>query len=300
MRITPLDLVGATICAVPPRTLQPPPLPYRGVFGDARPDRLAALPLPPARMPPRHGLRALKAWRYVGVFGPDLMLCLASARIGPARQSFWAVWDRDRQQLHERTRMGRGAVSLAPGRASIGETSPAIELDLELDEGPGVETVCPSGHSYAWTRKQGGIRARGSISIEGRYQAIDGRAVIDDTAAYYERHTSWRWSAGIGRAVDGRELAWNLVAGVNDPPQDSERTLWIDGDPSELAATQFDPGLTGVGGLRFAAECTREHNQNLLLVRSAYRQPFGTFAGELHGVELANGFGVMEEHDVWW
>ena len=45
-------------------------------------------------MPARHGLRALKAWRYVGVYGPELMICMASVRVGPARQAFWAVWDR--------------------------------------------------------------------------------------------------------------------------------------------------------------------------------------------------------------
>jgi hypothetical protein len=36
-------------------------------------------------------------------------------------------------------------------------------------------------------------------------------------------------------------------------------------------------------------------------VRSRYRQPFGTFSGALPGgIELADGYGVMEEHDVWW
>jgi len=40
---------------------------------------------------------------------------------------------------------------------------------------------------------------------------------------------------------------------------------------------------------------------NLLVMRSHYRQPFGTFAGTLPGgVELAEGYGVMEEHDVLW
>ena len=32
-----------------------------------------------------------------------------------------------------------------------------------------------------------------------------------------------------------------------------------------------------------------------------YRQPFGTFSGTLpNGVELAEGYGVMESHDVTW
>jgi hypothetical protein len=53
--------------------------------------------------------------------------------------------------------------------------------------------------------------------------------------------------------------------------------------------------------LRFTAEAVRERRENLLLVRSRYRQPFGSFAGQLPGgVEVARGYGVMEAHDVWW
>ena len=61
------------------------------------------------------------------------------------------------------------------------------------------------------------------------------------------------------------------------------------------------PGLDGLGELRFHAEASREHRQNLLVVRSRYRQPFGTFSGTLpDGSRLREGFGVMEDHDVWW
>ena len=36
-------------------------------------------------------------------------------------------------------------------------------------------------------------------------------------------------------------------------------------------------------------------------MRSRYRQPFGTFSGVLpNGVRLAEGYGVMEDHDVRW
>jgi hypothetical protein len=258
------------------------------VFGEPRPGRLSAFPL-----------RPLKAWRYVGVFDAELMLCLASVRIGPARQSFWAVWDRGARRLYERTRRGPGAVRLTPGRAQISDG--AVSIDLELDETAGIETVCPSGSAYGWTRKQGGIHARGTVKLGGRRIRFDARAVIDDTAAYYKRHTIWRWSAGIGRAEDGRELAWNLVQGVNDPVRDSERTIWIDGVATEPPPVRFDPALTCIGALRFQSEATRQRKENLLLVRSAYRQPFGSFSGDLPGgVSLAAGYGVMEEHDVWW
>jgi hypothetical protein len=125
--------------------------------------------------------------------------------------------------------------------------------------------------------------------------------LIDDTAAYYPRHTNWRWSAGVGTTDDGREVAWNLVSGVNDSPVDSERTVWIEGDPREVGPCSFDHDLHAVDGLLFEAEAVRQRRENLLLVRSAYRQPFGTFRGALTGgLELAEGYGVMETHDAWW
>jgi Protein of unknown function (DUF2804) len=275
------------------------PLPYRGIFGAPRPTALAGLALPPAPMPSRQGPRPLKAWRYIGVFGPELMLCLAVVRIGVARQAFWALWDRDGGRLYERTTLGRGRIRLDRGRARLGDRR--VRLDLRLEETGGVETVCVSGRSYAWTRKQGGIRAHGTLELEGARRSVDARAVIDDTAAYYQRHTRWRWSAGVGESRDGQALAWNLVSGVNDPLRNSERTVWIDGRPAEAGPSVFAADLSGVDGLRFRAEAMRERHDNLLLVRSSYRQPLGTFSGELPGgVQLAEGYGVMEDHDVWW
>jgi hypothetical protein len=274
-------------------------LPYRGTFGEPRPAALCGLPLPPARMPGRHSLRPLKAWRYVGVFGPELMLCLASVRIGPVRQSFWAVWDRAAGRLYERTAPGPGGVRLMRGGATVIDRT--LRLDLRLEETAGVETVCRSAHSYAWTRKQGGIRASGTIELDGARRPFDARAVVDDTAGYHQRHTSWCWSAGVGVDRNASAVAWNLVSGVNDPPGSSERTVWIDGRPVEVASSAFAKDLSSVDALQFSAEAARERHENRLLVRSSYRQPFGTFSGELPGgVALAEGYGVMEEHDVWW
>jgi hypothetical protein len=274
-------------------------LPYRGVFGSPRPPALAELALPPAPMPSRQGLRPLKSWRYVGVYGADVMLCVAALRIGPAHQAFWAVWDRARGRMLEDTVLGRGRVRLEAGRVRLHDR--AVQLDLRLEEADGIETVSPSGASYAWTRKQGAVRAIGTIALDGEPRPFEARALIDDTAAYYERHTSWRWSAGVGVARDGRGVAWNLVSGVNDPPRGSERTVWVDGDPREVEPVAFADDLTYVGALRFSAEAVRERRENLVLLRSSYRQPFGTFSGELPGgLELAEGYGVMEDHDVYW
>jgi Protein of unknown function (DUF2804) len=283
----------------PPAWVMPEALPYRGTFGSTRPAGLGELPLPPAPMPSHWGTRPLKAWRYIGVYGPELMLCLAQARIGPARQTFWAVWDRVNQRMYERTALGSGALRLLPGRAELRDRG--VLLDLRLEELAGVEVVCRSGDSYAWTRKQAPVRAKVELELEGVRHAFEGRAVIDDTAAYYPRHTHWRWSAGVGRSSDAREVAWNLVSGVNDPPVGSERTVWVDGLPHEVAPCSFSDDLTRVDELHFAPEGGMGSHQNLLLVRSDYRQLFGTFSGTLGGgIVLAEGFGVMEEHEAWW
>jgi hypothetical protein len=278
--------------------------PHRGTFGATRPGRLSDLHLPPGRMPARQGLRPLKAWRYVGIYGPELMICIGSVRVGPARQAFWALWDRQSSLFYEHTVLGRGTVRLEPGRARVADGR--VELDIELRETDGIETICPSGAGYAWTRKQGGVRARGAVAIDGRLRPVDARAVIDDSAGYHERSVSWRWSAGVGAAEDGRSVAWNLVSGINDPPWDSERTIWIDGEAIEVGPNTFAADLVSVdfaegGGLRFSPEAERARAENLGLVRSSYRQPFGTFTGRLPGgIELGEGFGVMEEHEVRW
>lgn len=227
------------------------------------------------------------------------MLCLAQVRIGRGRQSFWAVWDRETETLYERTAFSSGPVRLGPGRGLVADGAVAVELRFE--ETPGVESICPAGQAYAWTRKQAGVAVEGRLTIAGRHGRLEGLAVIDDTAAYYPRHTSWRWSAGVGRATDGRMLAWNLVSGVNDPPSGSERTVWLDGEPREVPHCTFAADLSGVDQLAFAAEATRARSDNLWLLRSRYRQPFGTFSGRLPGgIELAHGYGVMEEHEAWW
>lgn len=278
--------------------------PYRGPYGASRPARLEGLGLPPGRVAPRIGLRPLKRWRYVAVFAEELMLCAAGVRIGPGRQEFWAVWDRHRDRLVERTALRSGAVGLAPGRLEL--HGPTVAAALRLEEQPGVEAVCPHGRNWVWTRKQAGVLAVGTVEIDGVVRRLDARAVIDDTVGYHARHTSWRWTAGVGSAQDGRDVAWNLVAGVNDPPESSERTVRVAGEAREAAPVDFGGGLAHVTSpdgcdLRFAPGAARARTDELLVFRSSYEAPFGTFSGALPGgVVLAEGLGVMERHEAAW
>lgn len=239
------------------------------------------LPLPPARMPALRRGRPLKRWRYVAVYAPELMLCVGDARVAGVPQRWWAV-------------------ALPDGQLFEGERGAPIELSL--DEGPGVEVVSPHGRSYIWTRKQAGIPVAASVRVGGANYAIEGRfGFVDESAGYHARRTTWRWSAGVGRSVDGRAVAWNLVDGVHDAPRASERTVWVDGEPHEVEPVAFAADLSAVGGLRFTEWSAREDHTNRLIMRSDYRQPFGSFEGSLPGgLVLESGYGVMEWHDVRW
>jgi hypothetical protein len=256
-------------------------------------------------MPAIRGGRPLKAWRYVGLFGPDLMACAAQVRIGPARQAFWAVWDRGAGRLRQGTRFARRRrVLVAPDRMRIADDG--VLLDVTLSGGDAIEVVCPSGAQYAWTEKVGGVRGRGTWAADGAARPVDLLGVVDVSAGYHVRSIDWRWCAGVGTAEDGRALAWNLVAGINDPPSDSERTVWIDGGAYEPDPVRFAADLTAVvfadgGALAFAAEATRARADDFGLFASDHEQPFGTFSGTLPGgIALAQGYGVMERHSARW
>lgn len=257
----------------------------------------------PASLPLFDHRQLRKRWRYVGLFAEELMLCAARAEVGPLMQSFWVLLDRQTGQQWNHT-------ALVPGSREVTLDGPRWEIDgpglrasLHLGEVAPIETTCPSGRSLAWTRKRVGMPVEGTVEVPGRSWEVAGRGVDDESAGHHKRETSWRWSAGVGTAADGRPLAWNLVEGINDPPSESERAIWIGGGPAEPPPVRFDADEIALGDdetLHFAGESEHVHNENYLLIRSDYRHRFGSFSGELGGVELAEGLGVMEEHDARW
>jgi len=263
------------------------------------------LGLPPDRLPAWRAGRPLKRWRYVGVYTPELMLCVGDAKIGPVPQRWWAI-ALPGGELRERTKFGGGGIALDGPKVRV--TAKDVRIELRLEESPGVEIVSPVDErgAYIWTRKQACVPVSGSVEISGERHEIDGGAgFIDDSAGYHARHTAWYWSAGVGTAVDGRAVGWNLVDGIHDDPFASERTLWVDGEPQAVGPVTFAEDLSEIAGdgldLSFDEWSSREHSTNALIMRSSYRQPFGTFSGQLPGgLQLAEGYGVMEQHDVHW
>jgi hypothetical protein len=188
----------------------------------------------------------------------------------------------------------------------VDERDVEVDLRLEPDTEPwAAETTHPGG-GWIWTRKQG-ARAVGTVRVDGVSSPVDARAVIDDSAGYHARETSWEWCAGVGEDARGRPVMWNLVTGLHDAAAGSERAVWVDGAPRELGPVAFAEDLGEVrfaegGALRFAPEAQRaRHDRVGRLLESEYRQPFGTFAGALPGgVALATAYGVMERHRARW
>lgn len=283
---------------------------WRGVSAARRP-----APVVLGAMPLVHSERLRKRWRYVGVYGERLMVCAGVVQVGLAGQTFWAVWDRERGVLRERTRLWRGTryVRLPHTGVHVRDGDVAVELGFVAEPGGGraptpVETVSPvdGGTAWMWTRKTGGVRLRGTVTLGGERVALDARGVIDESAGYHPRHTDWQWSAGVGALRDGRAVAWNLVAGIHDDPDASERTVWVDGVPEQLPPATFAADLSGVacggdGRLAFAQEAVRSRSENFGAIRSDYTQPFGTFSGTLGGgLELGEAYGVMERHSALW
>ena len=259
-------------------------------------DRPTGLAVPPARMALLRDRRPLKRWRYVGLYGEDIMLCAAVVRVAGLPQAFWATWDR--HELREKTVFRPGAVAVDGHRVRF----PAGELTL-TDDGEPMAVTSRHGDSYIWTRKQP-VRATGTVA--GRAVAL--RGLIDDSAGYHARRTDWRWCAGVGEAPDGTPLAWNVVTGLHDAEVGSERTVWVGGRAAELPPATFAEDLSHVtfagdatAVLAFAEETRRARADDFGLFASDYVQPFGTFSGTLPGdVVVARGWGVMERHSARW
>ena len=244
---------------------------------------------------PLTGGRPLKRWRYVGVFGDELMACFGVVRIGVLPQAFWGVLDG--AELRERTRFWPRAVDLSDGVVRVrGVADLAVE-----PAGDPIEVTNRHGAQPIWTRKTP-ARVRGTLA--GR--AVELPALVDESAGYHARLTEWEWAAGAGTDEQGRDIRWNLVTGIHDGATGSERRVWIDGVPHEVGPVTFAPALDGVGFddgavLRFTALAERARSDNLGIFASDYRQPFGTVSGTLPGgIQLVSGAGVMERHRARW
>lgn len=276
-----------------------------------------------------------RRWSYTAVGAPEAAAGAAIVDLGFASTAFaWCLVDGQLLTWDARglpvvsARMGDHAGTAARFRARGARVTIGPDGDMDVDVPvrggrlratsavePGGAAVCvtptPRGGWNA-TQKVAGERARLRVSVPGAQVTTTGATWRDWTLGAQDRDTTWRWAAGAGSDADDRRVGVNVSTGMNGVV--GEDVVWWDGAPHPLVVDHLGPvgddlrgdwSMHGPGWeLVLHAVGARAADENLLLVRSRYVQPVGTFSGTLPGpdgapvpVELV---GVTEDHEARW
>lgn len=219
--------------------------------------------------------------------------------------------------LPARFRGGRGRVVIGPnGDLDLDVPVAGGRLRANLDVSPNQPAVCVTatpGGGWNTTQKVAGEHARVRVSTPTTQVVTTGGTWRDWTLGAQDRDTRWRWAAAAGRSADGRRVGINVSTGMNGAAG-GEDVVWWDGVPHALALDGLGPvgaelsgdwRLSGPGWeLHVDTAGVRAADEDLLLVRSRYVQPIGTFAGSLPGPEggvvPVTMVGVTEDHVARW
>ena len=209
-----------------------------------------------------------KDWTWIGGFGPELMLCAASARVGPARSCLVGGVGRP-AAARARPTCGGGPVDVVRRSASASRACSTWSVE------PGAPWAVRTG--AMWTRKRPARCTRHGARPAGRPARADRRV---------GRPASAR---AVVVVVGGRGRAGRRPAGDLEPRRRAPRrgraspsaAVWVDGVPAHVAPQPFH-GLAGRRRPALHARSPRARaRENLLVIASDYEQPFGTFAGAL-------------------
>jgi len=179
-----------------------------------------------------------------------------------------------------------------------------------------------NGSRVAYTHKEGGMLATGSVSLGNLTFQFDGLqqpqglASMDWTRSLADRMTVWNWACLSSRAKNGKRIGINLSKGVYDH---QENAVWVDGQIHTVGPVKFTvpsnpskdvwyisstPQSTIRLELEFYPRALREEHIHAVIVESDFFQPLGTFRGVIQigdeQLEIEDGFGVVEDHYALW
>lgn len=283
-----------------------------------------------------------KRWVYAAVSTEELWISLAIVRTGYAATAFAFAYDLvGKRMLLDDTVLGPtpsarvGDHFHAPGevaRFAMGKTrllmsrGPSgldvhvrmrdLALDATLDERagpPAITAIAPLGDGLVdATEKRALLAVKGVARCGSREVSLDGAiGGYDYTHGLLPRHTTWRWAYAMGKTIAGEPFGFNVVQGFVGEPECAaflgERVL-------PIAEPRFDFDvrdpmkpwhLRGDGiDLAFAPGGVHAQTTNLVLVKSRFVQPVGTFAGTMRvdgrDVAVSGLPGVVEDQDVLW
>ncbi len=281
-----------------------------------------------------------KRWQYLFVATEEMMLSLAIIDTGYLASGICAVFDRGSRRLLANENpvlpsisaligdapadgssarlLGvnlRASIQRAGGRISVraswGHTD--VELDLDAREAPApltaIAPVTGAGR-FDFTQKTVLVPAAGEVRCGNASFPVRGElAGLDYTHGFLARETAWRWAFATGRA-GSRRVAFNFSEGFLQG--EGENAVWIDGGPQAAGKISFTfdgaaplspwriRSEDGRVDLVFQPEGYRSQTIDLKLIMSKYLQPFGTYSGQLHGVQVDGLTGVAEDHTALW
>jgi hypothetical protein len=283
-----------------------------------------------------------KRWVYAAVATPEMWFSLAIVRTGYAATAFAFAYDlQGNRMMLDRTVLGPSGVARVSddfhqegevARFAMGGTKLTVarrggtldihvrigdlELDAAVDERtgpPAVTAIARLGDGLVnGTEKRALLGVRGRARVGQRVVVLDeGTAGYDYTHGLMPRHTKWRWAFALGKAVAGEPLGFNVAQGFMG---EAECAAFYEGKVVPIAEPRFeldvrDPmkpwRLVGDGmDLAFRPGGVHAQHTNLLVVKSRFVQPVGTFRGTLRlagkDVVVEALPGVVEDQDVLW
>jgi len=283
-----------------------------------------------------------KRWVYAAVATDDLWLAIAVVRTGYAATAFAFAYDLvGKRMLVEGTALGPALVAriaddphaqgelarFAMGKTHLTMTRNGskldvrvrmrdLEVDAAIDESagpPAISAIARLGDGLLnATEKRALLAVRGWARCGARTITLDGgTAGYDYTHGLLPRHTMWRWAFALGKDTSGAPFGFNVVQGFVG---EAECAAFVGGDVVAIAEPRFTFDVTaplrpwrieGEGiDLVFTPGAVHAQGTNLVLVKSRFIQPVGTFEGTVHiqgrEIRVASLPGVAEDQDVLW
>ena len=286
---------------------------------------------------------ARKRWLYVILTRPPLVVAACVVDLGYSATAFAFAYDADqRRMLADVSSLGvRARVSdTAQGgclarlrsralsievarprgseRYSLSVRSPSFDVTASLDASAAPPSLTAVGEvapgRVSTTEKRALLACTGSVRLGETLRSLDGaQAAYDYTHGVLARKTRWNWAFLMCSDERGEPIALNLVQGFMGEPECAAFTK--DGVvPLREGRFSFDAArpLAGWGvdtadgttKLAFSPGAAHQERKNLLLVRSRFVQPVGTFSGSIdlgsRVARVTHGLGVVEDQDVLW
>lgn len=297
------------------------------------------------RLGPAESLSRHKRWFYTAISTDELYIGTAIVDVGYAANAFVIVSSPREGVIAEASFLGLSGVGCrvgdlpeegadarfrAPGahfrlrrRAGtaydlvVDTAKVRVYATLDTARAPSALTAVarPLGGDVNVTEKRALMDVKGEVHVRGERHLLDGGlGGMDYTQGFLPRVTAWRWAYMLGRNGDGRRVAMNLVEGWNGQP---ECGVWIDRRLYSVGEGRFTfdrahplapwqvTTTDGAVDLRFDPVGMHAEERDLVLIRSNFVQPVGTFHGTLRlpdreEIPIDGVAGVVEDQSVRW